>query len=733
MSIKAYSSIVQNLSSSNYFDIYDESLNKIRFTLRDSQLYITSYNPTTGEWTPANVIFDNTTSQSNDLIDFQDIFNANNVRVDLDIETQANGSELMIFENANNLNYLKRSGLNYAINSSPYKPTIALDDRAVIYQLDAEGKPRMTLSNISLNNLSQNFVTLSDAQTISGVKTFSANKLLLGGVDGNVTLNGSQTAGSASYTLEYPAAAPSGVLNVLTTSGSSPYSKLTWTDLNATYAALSSFDQLSALNTTGSPTFANLTINTNGALNLNYMSTPASSDVLATLNTNKQLTNSGVSLSTLCTLGSAQTFSADKTFNYSAGKIKLSNYATDNTSTNNILTVNASGYVVPCNKLYSDIVDVSSTQTISGAKTFSAAITLSGTNTDTSVSSGQKLAVLNTTTNSVERVNITPDILVTTSGTQTITGDKTFSGTTRTISLQNHGNAVQRVITSTGIITFNSNGFLKWTTYVRMLCADWSNCIQGFVRIACPTSGTITFYKGDNTVTTVTCTSDGIPMTPTLSPAALYLNVSPTDLSELPASKLILVDNANNSFRVSDSWILIAVAIRDGATPLSIKWVPGMVDIPIGCTYNSPLAKINRSPFIVVNTTTESMAANNLFNVKFSDANASSAQNGLSYSNTSRSFTNTTSGTLLVLVNYTVAYTFNNSGIRKVWIETSTNAISGENVIPATADSFSGNFMNGSGIVSLGAGDSFWIKSYHTANANISLIPSSTKCIATLL
>ncbi len=372
MSIKAYSSIVQNLSSSNYFDIYDENLNKIRFALKEQQLYISSYNPTTGEWTPANVIFDNTTSQTNTLIDFQDIFNVNNVRIDLDMETSVNGLELMIFEYTNNLHYLKRSGLNFHINSSPYLPTNPLEDRAIVYQLDANGNPRMTLSNVSLSNLSQNFVTLSDNQSFTGIKTFGASTLQLAGVGGNLTLNASQAANSAAYTLEFPTAAPSGVLNMLTTSGNSPSSKFTWTDLSV-YANPSNLNQISALNTTGSPTFANLTIASGGALNLNYMSAPASSDILATLNTNKQLTNSGVSLSTLCTLGSAQTFSADKTFNYSAGKIKLSNYSTDNTSTNNFLTINASGYIIPCNKLYSDMVDVASTQTISGDKTFSGA------------------------------------------------------------------------------------------------------------------------------------------------------------------------------------------------------------------------------------------------------------------------------------------------------------------------------------------------------------------------
>ena len=122
MSIRAYSSIVENISSSNYFDIYDENLSKIRFTLRDQQLYITSYNSVTNTWFPATVNFDNAPAQSTSIIDYQDILSSNNIRIQLNAELPINGKELLIFENDNNYNIIKRSGLNYAINSSQYLP-----------------------------------------------------------------------------------------------------------------------------------------------------------------------------------------------------------------------------------------------------------------------------------------------------------------------------------------------------------------------------------------------------------------------------------------------------------------------------------------------------------------------------------------------------------------------------------------------------------------------------------
>jgi hypothetical protein len=777
MSIKAYSSIVENISSSNYLDIYDETLNKIRFTIRNQELYITSYDPTENVWYPATVNFENAPNQNTSVIDYQDILNSNNVRIQLDATIPVNGKEVLIFENIGNYNTIKRSGLNYDIDSSPYKPTVNLDDRAVIYQIDGNGNPRLTLSNISLNNLSQNFVTLADAQTITGIKTFNANKFLLGGNGGNITLNASQAANSSSYTLEYPTAAPSGILNVLTTSGSSPYSKLTWTDLNATYAALSTFDQLSALNTTGSPSFSNLSISSGGALNLNYMSTPASSDIIATLNVNKQLTNSGVSLSDLATLGTAQTFSADKTFNYSAGKIKLSNYTTDNTETNNFLIVNSSGYVVPCNKVYSDMMDLSSAQTISGNKTFSGTTTLSGVNADTATSSGQKLAVLNTTSNAVERVNITPDNLATLSGAQTIsgaktfsgiptftngivneldwvkehmfimgsgsnpwgalvkwiytatsnvpylywwssiivpyksatlnipcpisgtiilynlsttattttcnanginygalaqisylyyvidptnlsaaysqdnfrliigpqarrelmangtidpnswiliasqnyqyelifkpmnvilyvdetrysngsgdviTGNKTFNGTTRTLSLENPGNTAQKTLNYSGYVYFDSSGFLRWTSDILAICTDSSFLPTGATRITCPTSGTITYFKSDNTTTTVTCTSSGIPiLTGTWS--ALYYRISNGMSASSNAANFVLADYGNTVFRVNDNWLLIAVVNKDNGNQL--KWIPTSASLYQGSYFSSYLSQTNR-------------------------------------------------------------------------------------------------------------------------------------------
>ena len=965
MSIKTYNSILGSCNVSNFFDIYDDDLNKIRFSLKNQVLYITSYNTNSAQWSPANVVFDNAPIQTTSFINYQDILNSNNIRIQLDANIDANGSELLVFEKDNNYNYIKRSGINYNIKSSPYLPTNNLDDRLVIYELDSNGKPRFTLSSLNTNNL----LTLSNTQTISGAKTFNSNKLLLKGVGGNITLNGSQinnsesytlefptnaptgefnvlttsgsspyskltwtdlssyssgsgsgsgssymtlsgtnsnsaantwsgvntfnvdklvlfgnggnlklnasqtasssaytleyptaapggtmnvlttsgsspyskytwtdlsnyltsataastyltqsnaastyltqsnaastylttatassnyltqsnaastylttanaastylttaaassnyltsttaastylttaaassnyltsanagstymtlsgtnsnsaantwsgvntfnvdklvlfgnggnlkinasqTASSSAYTLEYPTAAPSGTMNVLTTSGSSPYSKYTWTDLSnyltsataastyltqsnaastylttatagstylttaaassnylttanaastylttanaastylttatagSTYMALSgtnsnsaantwsgvntfnvdklvlfgnggnlkinasqtalsaaytleyptaapsgtmnvlttsgsspfskytwtslsnyvlssALDQLSALSTTGSPSFANMTITSGGALNLNYMSTPASSDILATINTNKQLTNSSIALSSLCTLGTVQTITGNKT--------------------------------------------------LSGATTLSSSVTLSGVNSDTATSSGQKLTVLNTTNNAVERVNITPDTLVTTSsGDQTIAGNKSFTGNTNIENLFCSGIQAQGTLSGGGLVKWTGTS-IKWGE--RLICIPVEKnemAVSGFFDIYCPASGvSILLYDDSNTGTTtgttIQTTADGIPMG---GLTALWYKVNRGTTSTTNNSNFVLTSYANQYWRPSSNWILLAHTNSDiGITTL--RWISGMVNITPNNLYNA--------------------------------------------------------------------------------------------------------------------------------------------------
>ena len=266
-----------------------------------------------------------------------------------------------------------------------------------------------------------------------------------------------------------------------------------------------------------------------------------------------------------------------------------------NTTSNNIERVN----ITPDN-----LVTLSGTQTISGTKTLSGAatlsntVTLSGTNTDTTTSSGQKLMVLNTTSNNIERVNITPDNLVTLSGTQTISGDKTFTGITRVLTQQNPGNNAKFSLTCSGIITFDSSNNLKWSNDVLIQSIDRSFLSLGYLRITCPTSGTITYYKTDNTTTTVTCTSSGIPMSPSSDWSALYYEITNGAGNTSSSSQFRLVDLLNSTYRVNDNWILLALVNKDNGNIVYWKRVIGEWYISDLHIEYSPLKKNKIEPYI---------------------------------------------------------------------------------------------------------------------------------------
>jgi hypothetical protein len=557
MSIRSYNSIAGNSNVSNYFDIYDENLNKIRFSIKNEHLYITSYNTNSGEWSPANVIFDNSPIQTTSIIDYQDILNSNNIRIQLDANLDANGSELLVFEKDNNYNYIKRSGINYDIISSPYLPTTNLDDRIVIYTLDSSGKPKFTLSSLSTNNLTSNFMTLSDAQTIIGAKTFNYNKLLLKGVGGNITLNGSQTASSSAYTLEFPTAAPTGELNVLTTSGSSPYSKLIWTDLatyssgsgsGSSYMTLSGTNSNSAANTwSGVNTFNvdKLVLSGNGGnLNLNASQTALSAaysleyPAAAPVGIMNVLTTSGSSpyskytwtdLSSYLTSATAvSTYMALSGTNSNSAANTWSGVNTFNSDcmkVNNIFALGSALTVKNSSATFFDVtfnskftnsqpgwitIDPTNLSTSSNGTAFYGdlcvqqnaeimnILALSGTNTDTATSSGQKLTVLNTSTHAVERVNITPDNLATLSGTQTISGDKTFTGTVNlgTVNISGRMSASYAINTTTSfqtVTTLNSTGM-----YLMTASTNAADGTHGLYYVCMEESGLIVALSANN-------------------------------------------------------------------------------------------------------------------------------------------------------------------------------------------------------------------------------------------
>jgi len=167
-----------------------------------------------------------------------------------------------------------------------------------------------------------------------------------------------------------------------------------------------------------------------------------------------------------------------------------------------------------------------------------------------------------------------------------ITGNKNFNGTTRTISLENPGNTAQKTLSGGGNVTFSSSGYIRWDADVVVINTDKSFLPQGYHRITNPTSGTITHFKSDNTTTTVTCTSEGIPIVISATWTALYYVITNGMGPATVNAQFRVVDYDNSTFRVNDNWILIALVNRD-ASPLVLKWMPAMIYIPQGSSYLS--------------------------------------------------------------------------------------------------------------------------------------------------
>lgn len=182
----------------------------------------------------------------------------------------------------------------------------------------------------------------------------------------------------------------------------------------------------------------------NGNIILSNISSASSNETLLSITSDGKIRNTSLIYNNIPTLNGNNIFLNNLTVNgkyygtwngnsistdYTDAKVKSINGQTGDV----VLSISAGG-VTSVNGLTGAITDIptlTANNTFIGTNTFSNTITLSGVNTDTAISSGQKLAVLNTTSNDVQRINITPDTLITTaSGTQTITGNKTLSGAT---------------------------------------------------------------------------------------------------------------------------------------------------------------------------------------------------------------------------------------------------------------------------------------------------------------
>jgi hypothetical protein len=140
----------------------------------------------------------------------------------------------------------------------------------------------------------------------------------------------------------------------------------------------------------------------------------------------------------------------------------------------------------------------------------------------------------------------------------------------------------QYALSGGGNVTYSASG-LAWTARVIAIPVENSEfAVGGYVDINCPTSGTVTYYNAAGATTTLTCTAAGIPIS---SWEALYYQVTEGQASTSDQTKFRVVNYQNTTWSPTTGWILIAAV--NGDTPLTAKWLPGEVAIPLGGTYYS--------------------------------------------------------------------------------------------------------------------------------------------------
>jgi hypothetical protein len=142
-------------------------------------------------------------------------------------------------------------------------------------------------------------------------------------------------------------------------------------------------------------------------------------------------------------------------------------------------------------------------------------------------------------------------------------------------------NEAQRTLGGGRTVTWSTSGYIKWSNRLILLPVDsvfYSS--SGFLNIDCPTSGTISVYLNNGTTSTVTCTSDGIPISDW---RALYYVIEKGQTTDSDASRFILVDySGNTNIKIDSNWVYICGRNGDDNR---LKWMAGPTTLPPGATY----------------------------------------------------------------------------------------------------------------------------------------------------
>jgi hypothetical protein len=136
--------------------------------------------------------------------------------------------------------------------------------------------------------------------------------------------------------------------------------------------------------------------------------------------------------------------------------------------------------------------------------------------------------------------------------------------------------SAQYALSGGGTVVWNGSR-IKWSA--RVIAIPLKNpelAIQGYADIVCPTSGTILYYASGNTLSTVTCDANGIPLADWQS---LWYQIGPSQSSSPDSSRFRVVDYTSTGWAPGFGWVLIAARNSD-ATDGHVKWLPGQINFP---------------------------------------------------------------------------------------------------------------------------------------------------------
>ena len=133
------------------------------------------------------------------------------------------------------------------------------------------------------------------------------------------------------------------------------------------------------------------------------------------------------------------------------------------------------------------------------------------------------------------------------------------------------GYHAQWTLSGGGHVTWDGTNLL-WSYRIIALPVERTEfSSDGYIDINCPTSGTITYYKGDGTTGTATCTSSGVPIG---SWEALWYVVTPGQSRTSNQTKFVLTYHSNSNWKPNSNWLLIAVKNGDTASQRGLKFMP---------------------------------------------------------------------------------------------------------------------------------------------------------------